>query len=246
MNRLRLSGSFLAMCALLLAGTGCKSVPGRPGPQAMRPSEVMSFPVLYNQNCAACHGEGGRNGAAISLANPIYLQVAGVDKIEQITANGVPKSLMPPFAKSKGGMLTDQQIGVIALGMEANWGNAGSGSDEKLPAYTASTQGNAANGAQAYQTFCARCHGADGTGVKTNGVNSGSIVDPSYLALVSDQGLRSLIIAGQPGQGMPNWKSDISGSGARAMTDQEITDVVAWLASHRIASPGQPYATSID
>jgi cytochrome c oxidase cbb3-type subunit 3/ubiquinol-cytochrome c reductase cytochrome c subunit len=25
------------------------------------------------------------------------------------------------------------------------------------------------------------------------------------------------------------------------MTDQEIADTVAWLASHRIATPGQPY-----
>jgi cytochrome c oxidase cbb3-type subunit 3/ubiquinol-cytochrome c reductase cytochrome c subunit len=25
------------------------------------------------------------------------------------------------------------------------------------------------------------------------------------------------------------------------MTDQEVTDTVAWLASHRIATPGQVY-----
>ena len=27
------------------------------------------------------------------------------------------------------------------------------------------------------------------------------------------------------------------------MTDQQITDIVAWLASKRIANPGQPYPT---
>jgi len=26
------------------------------------------------------------------------------------------------------------------------------------------------------------------------------------------------------------------------MSDQEITDVVAWMASHRVQSPGQPYS----
>jgi hypothetical protein len=26
------------------------------------------------------------------------------------------------------------------------------------------------------------------------------------------------------------------------MSDQEVTDVVSWLASHRVATPGQPYA----
>jgi cytochrome c oxidase cbb3-type subunit 3/ubiquinol-cytochrome c reductase cytochrome c subunit len=40
---------------------------------------------------------------------------------------------------------------------------------------------------------------------------------------------------------MPDWRSDALGAGARAMTDQEITDTVAWLASKRIAAPGQPY-----
>jgi hypothetical protein len=30
------------------------------------------------------------------------------------------------------------------------------------------------------------------------------------------------------------------------MSDQEITDVVAWLASRRVQSPGQPYSASND
>jgi hypothetical protein len=28
------------------------------------------------------------------------------------------------------------------------------------------------------------------------------------------------------------------------MSDQEITDVVAWLASRRVQSPGQPYSAA--
>jgi hypothetical protein len=67
----------------------------------------------------------------------------------------------------------------------------------------------------------------------------GSIVDGSYLALISDQGLRSITIAGRPDEGMPDWRSD----GAQPLTDQQITDIVAWLASKRTANPGQPYPT---
>jgi cytochrome c oxidase cbb3-type subunit 3/ubiquinol-cytochrome c reductase cytochrome c subunit len=69
----------------------------------------------------------------------------------------------------------------------------------------------------------------------------GSLVEPSYLSLVSDQGLRSFIVAGHPDQGMPDWRSDLTGSAARAMTDREITDIVAWLAAHRTTTPGQHY-----
>jgi cytochrome c oxidase cbb3-type subunit 3/ubiquinol-cytochrome c reductase cytochrome c subunit len=59
--------------------------------------------------------------------------------------------------------------------------------------------------------------------------------------LISDQGLRSIILAGQTEQGPHDWRSYLTGPSARAMTDQEVTDTVAWLASHRIANPGQIY-----
>jgi hypothetical protein len=68
---------------------------------------------------------------------------------------------------------------------------------------------------------------------------AGSIVDGSYLALISDQALRSIVIAGRPDEGMPDWRTDA----AQPLTDQQITDIVAWLSSKRIANPGQPYPT---
>jgi len=36
---------------------------------------------------------------------------------------------------------------------------------------------------------------------------------------------------------MPDWRSVTT----QPLTDQQITDIVAWLASKRIAEPGQPY-----
>jgi cytochrome c oxidase cbb3-type subunit 3/ubiquinol-cytochrome c reductase cytochrome c subunit len=167
--------------------------------------------------------------------------VAGADKIQQITANGVPGTLMPAFAKSHGGMLTDQQIAVLAEGLESEWGRADALGGQIPPPYASSSAGDPAQGQKAFTTFCASCHGVDGAGVVRGKIHTGSLVDPAYLALISDQGLRSLILAGQPQENMPDWKSDMTGAGSRAMTDQEIADTVAWLASHRIATPGQPY-----
>lgn len=228
-------------CAVAMMCAGCKVVPRKPGPEAERPTQVLKFAVLYKENCAACHGESGREGAAISLANPVYLAVAGVDRIQAITANGVAGTLMPGFARSHGGMLTDQQIGVLAQGMESEWGRKDALGGQPAPAYASSSAGDSVQGQKAFGTFCASCHGVDGSGVSRGKVHTGSLVDPAYLALISDQGLRSLIIAGQPQEGMPDWRSDIAGAGARPMSDQDITDIVAWLASHRIAAPGQPY-----
>lgn len=236
-----LSAITLAVVAL----AGCSRIPGRPGPgpEVLRPDEVLDFSTLYRANCAACHGENGRGGAAIALANPVYLAVAGEENLREIMAKGVAGKLMPPFAKSAGGMLTDQQIGVVARGMMEKWSRPDLFSGRTLPSYQATLPGDAARGQIAFGTFCGRCHGTEGEGsagdLKSGTGKRGSIVDGSYLALISDQALRSITIAGRPDEGMPDWRSD----GAQPMTDQQITDVVAWLASKRIAQPGQPYPT---
>jgi mono/diheme cytochrome c family protein len=233
----------LTLASVALALMGCSRIPGRPGPgpEVVRPDEVLDFPTLYKANCAACHGENGVNGAAISLANPVYLAVAGEENLRVITAKGVPGKLMPPFAKSAGGMLSDQQINVLAHGMMQRWSKPDLFAGLSIPQYRAALQGDAGRGQQAFGTFCARCHGVAGEGSAGDAKSGkiGSIVDGSYLALISDQGLRSITIAGRPDEGMPDWRSD----GAQPLTDQQITDIVAWLASKRTTDPGQPYPT---
>ena len=95
-------------------------------------------------------------------------------------------------------------------------------------------------GRQVFEARCASCHGADGNGTKLqDGSVIGSLLDSSYLALITDQGLRSIILAGQVNGSPHNWHS----YGSRPLTDADITNIVAWLASHRVAAPGQPYAT---
>jgi cytochrome c oxidase cbb3-type subunit 3/ubiquinol-cytochrome c reductase cytochrome c subunit len=231
----------LLACALALTVTGCNA-PGKPkaNDEAARPEQVTDFATLYGQNCAACHGEHGSNGAAISLSNPVYLAVAGPANLQRVIAGGVTGTLMPGFAQSAGGMLTDAQISILTQGMINTWGNPSALAGQTPPAYASTTAGDVSRGQKAFTASCARCHGADGTGMGDKN-NPGPIVDPSYLALISDQGLRSIVIAGKPEQGMPDWRSAMKGDGAHPLSDQEITDIVAWLASHRVTAPGQPY-----
>jgi cytochrome c oxidase cbb3-type subunit 3/ubiquinol-cytochrome c reductase cytochrome c subunit len=225
----------LLFCLLSLAG--CRAIPGKPlpGSEARRPDQVLDFATLYQENCSACHGEHGRMGAAISLANPAYLSFAGAANLQRITANGVPGTLMPPFSRTSGGMLTDRQIAVLTQGMLTLWNKpAQSAALSSIP-YAAALQGDAVRGAQLFGSTCSRCHGADGAGSTADDKHTGSLVDPVYLALISDQALRSIIVAGQPEQGMP-------GSGqvaAHPLSDQDVTDVVAWLASHRTQAAAQ-------
>ena len=237
---LRLFASVFLVSIVAIATSGCDSAPGKPTPglseEMIRPDQVTDFNTLYSQNCAACHGIQGKSGAAIPLANPLYLSFAGAPNLQRITAKGVPGTMMPGFAKSAGGMLTDQQITIITQDMIKVWGNGTSVEDHAIPAYAASMAGNSTQGQKAFGSYCAKCHGADDDGSENKG-RLGSIVDPAYLSLISDQALRTIVITGRPELGMPDYRS----YPGHVLTDQEVTDIVAWLGSHRIDAPGQIY-----
>src|SRR5438094_3960115 len=80
-----------AAMVAFLASTGCSNSPGRPGKESevIPPNEVTDFNLLYAQNCAGCHGPDGKGGAAIALANPVFLAIADDAVIRAAAANGV-------------------------------------------------------------------------------------------------------------------------------------------------------------
>jgi cytochrome c oxidase cbb3-type subunit III len=226
----------LASSVLLVCGA-CSNSPGRPraGSEITPPNQIVEFDVLYSQNCAGCHGPGGKGGAAISLADPLFLAIADDAAIRRTTANGVPGTLMPAFARSAGGLLTEKQIDALVSGVRSSASSV-TLRDATLPSYEPRAAGDPERGAAVYRTSCSSCHGVEGRGGKAS-----SIVDGSYLALVSDQDLRMSVILGRPALGAPDWRGDISG---RPLSEQEISDVVAWLAGQRPPNPGQPYPAS--
>jgi cytochrome c oxidase cbb3-type subunit 3 len=223
--------------AAVAACAGCNSSPGRPGKDSeiIAPNQLMDFNLLYAQNCAGCHGAEGKGGAAIALANPVFLAIADDGVVRRIAANGVPDTPMPAFSQSAGGMLTDKQIDALVRGIRS-WAKPNALGDTNPPPYAAQASGDRQRGADAYRTYCSSCHGVEGHG----GRKASSIVDGSYLTLISDQELRTIVIAGRPELGAPDWRGDVVG---RPMLAQEVSDVVAWLSSQRPQFPGQPYQT---
>jgi cytochrome c oxidase cbb3-type subunit 3/ubiquinol-cytochrome c reductase cytochrome c subunit len=205
----------------------------------VRPEQVLDFATLYKLNCAACHGEEGRHGNAVSLADPIYLALAGKQVLVSATAKGGPGALMPAFAKSHGGSLTDQQIEILIDGMMQRWGRSGLLAGANPPTYATTVKGDATAGQAAFATYCVRCHRDPSIAVPSNVGGqvheAGPVTNPNYLALISDQSLRSTILAGRPDDGMPDWR----GFGPRPLTDKEVTGIVAWLATLRRPISGQ-------
>ncbi len=233
---MRTSAHLGAGLILLLGVAACDALPGKPtaADRPLRPDQVVDFDQLYGDNCSGCHGANGTLAAARPLNDPVYLAIAGPERLRAITAQGVPNSLMPGFSTAAGGTLTDQQIAIVVGGMVSRWGNDAQARNGALPAYAASAPGDAQRGAAAFATYCASCHGADGTG----GRGGASVVDGSYLALVSDQALRTAVVCGRIDLGMPDWRGDVH---AQPMSEANIADLVAWLAAHRRPFPGQPY-----
>ena len=219
--------SSLIFLTLIISSVGCQRRIGPPNDQEelMRPEEIVSFDRLYTQNCSACHGENGSGGPAIDLANPKYLGLVDDASLKRWITNGMPGTQMPAFGESAGGFLTPQQVDTLVDGMRSRWAEQ---KVQAMPSYSSSVTGNAEQGHQIFQVSCSSCHQQ----------GQQKITDTSYLALVSDQSLRTIVIAGRPDIGQPDSRQVRPD---QPLTDQDVSDIVAYLHSLRSDTPGQPY-----
>ncbi len=202
-----------------LALSSCDA-PGRHAAEvrAIRPGEVANFGELFSQNCSGCHGEDGQGALTVGIGRAIYLAIADDATIRRTIEQGRPGTPMPAFAQRSGGMLTDPQIEILVRGIR-NW--ATPGALENPPPYASSQAGDAEHGREVFATACSTCHGKDGHGAR-------AIADGSFLPLVTDQHLRTVIIVGMPNLGMPDWRGH-----PKPLSDADVKDLVAWLASQR-------------
>jgi mono/diheme cytochrome c family protein len=215
--------------ALLLGTFGCERKIGPPNDQEelLRAENVISFDRLYKQNCSACHGERGTEGPALDLANPEYQALVDDMALKRWITSGMPGTQMPAFGESAGGFLTPQQVDVLVAGMRERWGGKDRASTN-MPPYLTSATGKVDHGRDVFRLTCSSCHQQ----------GQRKVTDASYLELVSDQSLRSIVIAGRPDLGHPDWTQVRPG---QPLTDQDVSDVIAYLHSLRSDTPGQPY-----
>jgi len=214
--------------AAVLVLSACSHLSGKPapGPEVPRPDSILDPAVLYSQNCAGCHGAEGKNGPAMALSDPVYLAIVDDDTLRRTISKGRPGTAMSAFAQKEGGMLTDDQVTAIIHGIRERWSKPNALAGVAAPPYAATAAGNPQQGEGVYAAFCASCHGTGGKG----GPKAGSVTNGAYLSLISDQGLRTIVITGRPDFGAPDWRDNVPG---HPMTDQQISDVVAWLAAQR-------------
>ena len=156
-------------------------------------------------------------------------------ELKRIISEGRGGTLMPAFAAGQGGHLTKEQVKLLAEGITQNWRSM-EHAPKAAPPYLATqakidgaVTGNRDNGLKVFTRACAHCHGNHGQGGRHGAIN-----DPNFLALISDQALRRLVITGRPDFDMPDYAGTKGRpEDFRPLTSQDVTDVVALLASWR-------------
>lgn len=226
------------LALLIFFMSGCDNLPGKPGPEPLvpRPDSILDPSTLYAENCAGCHGKSGVGAVATPIGLPEYQAFVDEATQRKIVSDGVPNTAMPGFSRKAGGFLTGEQIDALVKGMRTIWLNGKAPVSQTSPPYAEFTPGDSAAGASVYDSSCANCHGKAGGPVG----QSGSVLNTSFLAVVSPQALRTAVIVGRPDLNMPGWRTV---NPTHPLSDKEIRDVVAFLLSHRSPTPGQPYST---
>jgi cytochrome c oxidase cbb3-type subunit 3 len=115
-------------------------------------------------------------------------------------------------------------VNALIAGTRKAWAKPNAFQGATPPPYTQTAAGDSARGQQVYTARCASCHQSAHQ----------DITSPDYLSLVSDQALRSVIIAGRPDISQPDW-SHLSSGGkpAAPLSTQDVTDIVTYFASLR-------------
>lgn len=177
------------------------------------PVNMPNGAALFTSVCAPCHGLYGEGGSAPTLATADFSGRFSLDSLHSeqtvLSADEVSQHVWERMS-----VLTGAQMEAImnyTFSLTPDGGPVVSGPSVE--------QGDVANGAILYRDWCANCHGSSGT--TQVGLNNIVIVDPQYLASVSDEHLIEAISAGYPPpDDMPAFREILS--------SQEISDLLAW------------------
>jgi mono/diheme cytochrome c family protein len=216
------------LLAVLLVGCNWPGRP-KPGDRPVPEDQVTDFGQLFAKHCAGCHGGEGKLGPAPPLNDKLFLAIIPDEELLRVVREGRPGTPMPAFARDKGGPLTAKQVEAVAQGIKPLWG--GPAPQEKPPPYLAPKgKGDEKRGWNLFGLACAACHGEKGQG----GEEAGAVNDRAFLAIISDQALRRIVITGRRDLGMPDYTdTDYRSPHYKPLTSEQIRDLVALLAAWR-------------
>lgn len=207
---------FLSVFIILLALTTSVA--------AGQTSSLQKGELLFQKECAVCHGSEGAGGVGVPLNLQDFLRTTSDEYLSRSIRLGRPGRIMPSFGK-----LSDEQIQSIIQYIRS-W-------QPKIKAPKYSQQliaGDVKKGEATYNSICINCHREKGIGGKGTGVTfsrprdaeiiAPAIGNPSFLAAISDQMLKRIIMTGRETTPMMSAKS-------MGLKEADVDNVVAYLRS---------------
>jgi cytochrome c oxidase cbb3-type subunit 3/ubiquinol-cytochrome c reductase cytochrome c subunit len=214
---------------------GCHGVDGKLGPapplndplfRAIVPEEELKDILTKGRKKTLMPAFANENGGVLTAA-----QI-------QVLENEI-KGIRYRIIEREEAGLAKIEVVPDAGGISPTWGMP-ERPPKRVPSYEPSASsrgdstGNKERGALVFARACAVCHGNHGQGIEQESGTVRTINDPVFLALISDQALRRYAITGRPDRRMPGYAQARPGNPHFVpLTDQEVTDLVALLASWR-------------
>ena len=255
-----LHGRALFVLALLALGAAGCGFPGQPNPEdrPIPPDQVLAFKDLYGQNCAGCHGADGKMGPAPPLNDPLFRALVPEETVEDVVAGGRHGTLMPALAQENGGPLTPTQVAVLVNEIKGipyrGYQRSRKGTKPGRGRPRSPRNGPDLGDARSSAARTRRCTCLPKDRRETQ-PPAGRVRPrlrrlprrprpgrperrppcphdqrPAFLALISDQALRRIVITGRPDLGMPDYAHRGKDyPNYKPLTSEDVTNLVAFL-----------------
>lgn len=185
--------------------------------------------MLFEENCAACHGEHGRGGMGLPLNLQSFLVIADFGYLMRSMRHGRPVRGMPSFAEE----MSENDMRSVALYIKS-WQYQPS-----VEIANGTIDGDAGEGHALFKGLCAGCHGLEGQGGPNaggghvigavSGIGGPALADPGFLKSATDGYIKATLMYGRVGTPMGAYLK--GRQGFVELREYEIDDIVAYLRS---------------
>jgi mono/diheme cytochrome c family protein len=189
-------------------------------------SDEEAGKIVFDENCASCHGLDGKGELAISINNTDLLRNADNEFLFSTIIKGRMDAAMPAWTN-----LSEEDLHHLLRYIRSWQAYSPVVSSLSLEA------GDPMEGKLKYHFTCSRCHGEAG-----QGQTGPAIINEDFLALASDLFLYNTIASGRSHSSMIGWNKDVYN--AERLGDEDITNIIAFIREEASKKPDYIYAGS--